>query len=74
MSQREQPLLYAKEKFGSEWLYLTTPFVIAGILRYLQITLVEKRSGAPTHMVLVDRFLQVTIIGWLVTFGFLIYN
>ena len=65
---------YAKEKFGTEWLYLTTPFVIAGVLRYLQITVVEKRSGAPTQMVLDDRFLQITIVGWLVTFGLLIYS
>ena len=65
---------YAKQKFETEWLYLTTPFVIAGVLRYLQITLVERRSGAPTRLVLKDRFLKVTILGWLMTFGILIYG
>ena len=64
---------YAKQKFGTDWLFLTTPFVIAGVLRYLQITLVENRSGAPTRIVLNDLFLQVTIVGWLVTFGLLMY-
>lgn len=64
---------YARQKFGTDWLFLTAPFVIAGVLRYLQITLVEKRSGSPTRMVLNDRFLQVTIAGWLLTFGLLMY-
>ena len=65
---------YAQVKFGTEWLFLTTPFVIAGVLRYLQITLVEKRSGSPTLLVIRDRFLKLTILGWLGTFGLLIYG
>jgi 4-hydroxybenzoate polyprenyltransferase len=65
---------YAREKFGTDWLYLTSPFVIAGVLRYLQITLVERRSGAPTRLVLKDRFLKITILGYLLTFGLLTYG
>lgn len=65
---------YAREKFGTDWLFLTSPFVIAGVLRYLQIILVERRSGDPTQLVLRDRFLKVTILGWLVAFGILIYG
>ncbi len=64
---------YARQKFGTDWLFLTAPFVIAGVLRYLQITLVEKRSGSPTRLVMRDLFLKVTILGWLVTFGLLMY-
>jgi hypothetical protein len=30
-------------------------------------------SGNPTELLLKDRFIQVTIAGWLVTFGVLIY-
>jgi decaprenyl-phosphate phosphoribosyltransferase len=55
-------------------IYYTTPFVVAGILRYLQIALVEKGSGSPTDVVLTDRFLIVTIIGWATTFGILIHT
>ena len=61
-------------RIGSQHLYLTTPFVIAGVLRYLQITLVEERSGSPTTLALTDRFLIVTVLGWLATFGALIYG
>ncbi|MHA1599969.1 MAG: UbiA prenyltransferase family protein, partial [Alphaproteobacteria bacterium] len=62
------------EHLGTEQLYLTVPFVLAGILRYLQIMVVEERSGTPTKIVLRDRFLITTIIGWIVTFGILIYQ
>ncbi len=60
--------------FGTDHLYLTAPFVIAGVLRYLQITLVEERSGAPTRVVLTDPFLRYTVLGWLATFAVLIYG
>ena len=49
-------------------LYLTAFFVILGILRYMQITFVEQTSGSPTKIVLKDKFLQLTILFWLVSF------
>lgn len=61
-------------RYGTDKLYLTAPFVIAGVLRYLQITLVEERSGSPTDIVVSDRFLIVAILGWIAVFGFLIYG
>ena len=61
-------------RLGSERLYLTVPFVLAGILRYLQIALVEERSGSPTTIVLTDRFMIVTIVGWIAVFAALIYG
>jgi decaprenyl-phosphate phosphoribosyltransferase len=60
-------------KFGTDKLYTTTLFVILGILRYMQITLVENRSGSPTEVLLRDSFLQLAILGWLATFALLIY-
>ncbi len=61
-------------RFRTEHLWLTSTFVIAGVMRYLQITLVEERSGSPTDIVLTDRFLIVTVIGWALAFGVLIYG
>jgi decaprenyl-phosphate phosphoribosyltransferase len=61
-------------RLGSDKLFITAPFVIAGVLRYLQITLVEQRSGSPTRLALSDRFLVLTILGWLATFACLIYG
>ncbi|HJS33299.1 MAG TPA: decaprenyl-phosphate phosphoribosyltransferase [Alphaproteobacteria bacterium] len=61
-------------RYGTEKLYLTVPFVAAGILRYLQITLVEERSGSPTDIMFSDRFIAVAVLGWVVTFAALIYG
>jgi decaprenyl-phosphate phosphoribosyltransferase len=55
-------------RLHTHYLYLTSFFVIIGILRYMQITFVELNSGSPTKLVLGDRFLQVTIVLWLVCF------
>jgi decaprenyl-phosphate phosphoribosyltransferase len=60
-------------KFGTDKLYLTALFVLVGILRYLQLVLVTGNSGSPTELLLKDRFIQIVIVGWLVTFGVLTY-
>jgi 4-hydroxybenzoate polyprenyltransferase len=63
----------AMARLGTDKLFYTAPFVVAGILRYLQIMLVEQRSGSPTALVTSDRFLIGAIVGWVTTFGLLIY-
>ena len=57
----------------SNYLYLTSLFVIIGIMRYLQIAFVFQDSGSPTKIVLKDRFMQLTIVGWIVSFGWILY-
>ena len=61
------------ERLGSEYLYITSLFVLLGILRYLQRILVDDASGSPTHILLKDRFIQLTIAGWIASFLFIIY-
>lgn len=56
------------ERLDTNYLYLTSFFVILGVLRYMQITFVEQDSGSPTKVVIRDRFLKVTIFLWLVSF------
>lgn len=62
-----------QERFGTYRLYYTTLFVIAGILRYLQIVYVKKESGSPTKVLYKDRFLQVCILLWVISFYTIIY-
>jgi 4-hydroxybenzoate polyprenyltransferase len=62
------------KKTGSHNLYLTVFWVITGILRYMQITFIENNSGSPTIILLRDRFIQLIILGWLITFGIIIYR
>jgi len=54
-------------------IYLTMLWVVAGILRYLQLTLVFNSTGSPTRVLLTDRFLQIVLAGWVLSFGILIY-
>ncbi len=58
---------------GTDKLYSTALFVVLGILRYLQLTFVQRRSGNPTRLLWTDRPLQAILLGWLVLFVFLIY-
>ena len=61
-------------RFGTDKLYLTTFFVICGLLRYLQIAFVEKNSGSPTRALIRDRFIQLVLAGWIASFAVLIYR
>jgi 4-hydroxybenzoate polyprenyltransferase len=58
---------------SSHYLYLTSVFVLLGLLRYLQVALVFKKSGDPTHVLLTDHFLQATLAAWVLSFIILIY-
>lgn len=54
--------------------YLTTIFVLLGLLRYMQIAAVDENTGDPTKLIYHDRFLQTVIILWLIAFGIIIYT
>lgn len=60
-------------RFNSEYLFSTTIFVIAGIMRYLQITFVEGNSGSPTSLIYKDKFIILTLLGWVLAFYLIIY-
>lgn len=60
-------------RLGSDLLYLTSVFVLLGLLRYMQITVVDKKSGDPTKIMLRDRFTQLVVVLWALTFLILIY-
>ena len=61
------------ERFNSDYLFITTIFVIAGIMRYLQIIFVENKSGSPTKIFIKDKFILITIAGWILSFYLIIY-
>jgi decaprenyl-phosphate phosphoribosyltransferase len=61
-------------KFNNENLYLTALFVIFGIMRYLQIAFVEKKSGSPTEIILKDKTMQINLLLWTSSFAWIIYD
>ena len=61
-------------RLNSEYLYLTSLFVIIGIMRYLQISSVEQDSGSPTKVILKDIFIQLTLCAWVLSFAWILYR
>lgn len=60
-------------RFQNHYVYLTVVFVLAGIIRYMQITIVDVKSGSPTKVLMNDRFVQLCLIGWTFAFAVIIY-
>lgn len=61
------------DRFNTQYLYLTSVFVLVGLLRYIQIAVVDKKSGDPTKVILRDRFTQLIVLAWGLSFLFIIY-
>ena len=60
-------------RMGSKYLYLTSVWVFVGILRYIQKTIVYHESGSPTKSLVNDHFIQLCILGWILSFFAIIY-
>ena len=61
------------ERMGTRYVYLTSGWVLAGLLRYLQNMIVFGLSGSPTKSLVKDHFIQFCIMGWVVSFFVIIY-
>ncbi len=53
--------------------FYTVIFVVFAFLRYLQQTLVYNKTESPTKVVYRDRYIQVTLVLWLIAFLLQIY-
>jgi 4-hydroxybenzoate polyprenyltransferase len=54
-------------KLGTENLFLTIPFAVYGIFRYLYLIHKEDKGGDPTMVLIGDRPILITVILWLLT-------
>ncbi len=61
------------QRLGTYRLYYTCLFVLAGIFRYLQLIYVHSDSESPVKILYRDRFIQGTIILWVVSFYIILY-
>ncbi|MBL7697916.1 MAG: decaprenyl-phosphate phosphoribosyltransferase [Chitinophagaceae bacterium] len=62
----------AHQKYGFR-LFYTALFVIAALMRYLQITFIHNKAGSPTDVLYRDRFIQVTLVLWAASFFVILY-
>lgn len=60
-------------RMHTHYLYMTSVFVLAGIIRYLQLTIVDVKSGSPTKVLMKDHFVQCSIAGWMISFFIILY-
>jgi 4-hydroxybenzoate polyprenyltransferase len=62
-----------REKLGTDQLYLTLPFVLFGIFRYLYLVHQKEEGGNPTWLLLNDRPLLAGVVLWILTAAVLLY-
>ena len=61
------------ERISNNYLYTTSIFVMLGILRFLQLTIVDMKSSSPTKILIKDRFIQLCIFFWMALFTIILY-
>ncbi|MEO1438237.1 MAG: phosphoribose diphosphate--decaprenyl-phosphate phosphoribosyltransferase, partial [Bacteroidota bacterium] len=60
-------------RIGHEEIYFSNLFMIMGMMRYLQLSLLDGKGGKPSELFVRDPFLIVMVLGWIMTFGVLLY-
>lgn len=61
-------------RFNSKMLYITSIFVVFGIMRYLYLIHRKNLGDDPTELVIHDIPLLITIFGWILSFYLIIYT
>lgn len=61
------------ERFHSEYLYITTLLVLVGIMRYLQLVIINNEGSDPTKLAVKDPTIVASTVIWLLSFAYLIY-
>ena len=62
-----------RDKLGTDKLYLTIPFVLFGIFRYLYLVHQREEGGNPTQLLLRDQPLLIDVLLWITTATLLLY-
>jgi 4-hydroxybenzoate polyprenyltransferase len=62
------------DKLGTTHLWVTIPFVVFGVFRYLFLVYGRNDGGNPTDVLLGDLPLQAGIVSWLLAVFFLLYR
>ena len=55
------------------FLFLTTLFVVLGIFRFLQLTLVYSKTEDTTLSIIKDRHIQIIVLIWISLYGYILY-
>jgi decaprenyl-phosphate phosphoribosyltransferase len=61
------------QRLGTYRLYYTSIFVIAGLMRYLQLVFIANDTSSPIKILYTDRFTQLVLLLWVISFVIIIY-
>jgi len=61
-------------KLGTTKLFITIPFVVYGVFRYLYLIYREDLGGSPTHVFVSDKPILITVFLWLITASLILYT
>ncbi len=62
-----------REKLNTDYLFITIPFVLYGIFRYLYLIHKEEKGGSPTRVLITDRPILLDVSLWLLTVVIVLY-
>ena len=63
-----------RQKFQTDRLAWTIPFVLYGIFRYLYLVHHKEQGGSPSEILLTDRPLLAAVLLWAITAAFIVYS
>lgn len=62
------------EKFNTDKMIYTLPFVVFGLFRYMYLVLIGNKGGSPSEVLVEDVPLVIDILLWLLVAGLVIYS
>ncbi|MBI4532968.1 MAG: decaprenyl-phosphate phosphoribosyltransferase [Candidatus Melainabacteria bacterium] len=65
---------YSFLSIHGQWMMLTVPFVLYGVMRYQMLSVEHQITGTPEEVLLKDRPIQLTLILWLLTAACVVYG
>ena len=63
-----------QKQFNSTWLWVTTPFTVFGVVRFLQLMAGRPRAESPTQEMLRDTLFVLNIVVWAVVAFAIVYH
>ncbi len=65
---------YTFQSYHGQWMMLTLPFVLYGVMRYQVLSVNSDETGAPDEVLWKDRGIQLTLLAWVLTSAGVVYG
>jgi 4-hydroxybenzoate polyprenyltransferase len=67
-------IFYSFQSFHGQWMLLSVPIVLYGVMRYQYLSETGHVTGAPEEVLWGDRPVQLTVLLWLITSALVVYG